>query len=136
MIDGTRSRRNIMPVTAKQLLEAANAAVPKISGKEAQEMVAKGALLVDVRDGTEVAATGKAVGAVHIPRGLLEFKADPTAPTADKNFSTDKTVILHCASGGRAALAGKLLKDMGYEKVFNLGGLKDWVEAGGKVEKA
>ena len=49
-----------MPTTAKQLLEAANAAVPKISGKEAQEMVAKGALLVDVRDGTEVAATGKA----------------------------------------------------------------------------
>jgi rhodanese-related sulfurtransferase len=136
MIGRIRPRRDIMPVTAKQLLEAANAAVPKISGREAQELVAKGALLVDVRDGTEVAATGKAVGAVHVPRGLLEFKADPTAPTADKNFSTDKTVILHCASGGRAALAGKLLKDMGYEKVFNLGGLKDWVEAGGKVEKA
>jgi rhodanese-related sulfurtransferase len=126
----------MMPVTAKQLLEAANAAVPKISGKEAQELVAKGALLVDVRDGTEVAATGKAMGAIHIPRGLLEFKADPTSPTADKNFSTDKTVVLHCASGGRAALAGKLLKDMGYEKVYNLGGLKDWVDAGGKVEKA
>jgi rhodanese-related sulfurtransferase len=136
MIGRIRPRRDIMPVTAKQLLEAANAAVPKISGREAQELVAKGALLVDVRDGTEVAATGKAVGAVHVPRGLLEFKADPSAPTADRNFSTDKTVILHCASGGRAALAGKLLKDMGYEKVFNLGGLKDWVEAGGKVEKA
>jgi rhodanese-related sulfurtransferase len=124
-----------MPTTAKQLLEAANAAVPKISGKEAQELVTKGALLVDVRDGTEVAASGKAAGAIHIPRGSLEFKADPTSPTADKNFSTDKTVILHCASGGRAALAGKLLKDMGYEKVYNLGGFKDWVEAGGKVEK-
>jgi rhodanese-related sulfurtransferase len=124
-----------MPTTAKQLLEAANAAVPKISGKEAQEMVAKGALLVDVRDGTEVAATGKAAGAIHIPRGSLEFKADPASPAADKNFALDKTVILHCASGGRAALAGKLLKDMGYDKVYNLGGLKDWVEAGGKVEK-
>ena len=124
-----------MPVTAKQLLEAANAAVPKISGKEAQELMSKGALLVDVRDGTELAATGKAAGAIHIPRGLLEFKADPTAPTADKNFSTDKTVILHCASGGRAALAGKLLKDMGYTRVYNLGGLKDLIDAGGKVEK-
>jgi rhodanese-related sulfurtransferase len=124
-----------MPVTAKSLLEAANAAVPKISGQEAQEMVANGALLVDVRDGTEVAASGKAVGAIHIPRGSLEFKVDPASPTADKNFTTDKTVILHCASGGRAALAGKLLKDMGYEKVYNLGGFKDWVEAGGKVEK-
>ena len=124
-----------MPVTAKQLLEAANAAVPRISGKEAQEMVANGALLVDVRDGTEVATTGKALGAIHVARGSLEFKADPSAATADKNFSTDKTIILHCASGGRAALAGKLLKDMGYEKVYNLGGFKDWVEAGGKVEK-
>ena len=124
-----------MPTTAKQLLEAANAAVPKISGKEAQEMVAKGALLVDVRDGTEVAASGKAAGAVHVQRGLLEFKADPDSPTADKNFARDKTVILSCGSGGRAALAGKLLKDFGYDKVYNLGGFKDWVEAGGKIDK-
>jgi rhodanese-related sulfurtransferase len=124
-----------MLVTAKQLLDAANAAVPKISGQEAQAMVAKGALLLDVRDGTEVAATGKAAGALHIPRGVLEFKADLSAPSADKSFALDRPVILHCASGGRAALAGKLLKDMGYEKVYNLGGFKDWVEAGGKVEK-
>jgi rhodanese-related sulfurtransferase len=124
-----------MPVTAKSLLDAANAAVPKISGQEAQDMVAKGALLLDVRDGTEVAATGKAAGALHIPRGVLEFKADLSAPSADKSFALDRPVILHCASGGRAALAGKLLKDMGYEKVYNLGGFKDWVEAGGKVEK-
>ncbi len=81
------------------------------------------------------AQTGKAAGALHIPRGSLEFKADLTAPSADKSFAHDKPVILHCASGGRAALAGKLLKDMGYQKVFNLGGFKDWVEAGGKVEK-
>src|SRR4051812_40958301 len=106
-----------MAVTAKQLLEAAHAAVPKISGKEAQEMVANGALLVDVRDGTEVAATGKAAGAVHIARGSLEFKAAPPAATADPNFALDRPVILHCAGGGRAALAGKLLKDMGYQKV-------------------
>jgi rhodanese-related sulfurtransferase len=124
-----------MPTTAKQLVEAANAAVPKISGTQAQEMVAKGAILVDVRDGTEVAASGKAAGAIHIPRGSLEFKADPSSPTAEKSLSTDKTVILYCASGGRAALAGKLLKDFGYDKVFNVGGFKDWVEAGGKVEK-
>ena len=105
-----------MSVTAKSLLDAANAAVPRISGKEAQEMVANGALLVDVRDGTEVAATGKIAGAIHIPRGSLEFKADTTAPTADPNFALDRPVIVHCAGGGRAALAGKLLKDMGYQK--------------------
>jgi rhodanese-related sulfurtransferase len=124
-----------MATTAKQLLEAANAAVPKISGKEAQEMVDNGAVLIDVRDSAEVAQTGKAAGAVHIPRGSLEFKADLSSPTAEKSLTFDKPVILHCASGGRAALAGKLLKDMGYEKVYNLGGFKDWVEAGGKIDK-
>ena len=124
-----------MPTTAKSLIDAANAVVPKISGKEAIEMVGSGALLVDLRDSAELTQTGKAAGALHIPRGSLEFKADLSAPSADKNFALDKPVILHCASGGRAALAGKLLKDMGYQKVYNLGGLKDWVEAGGKVEK-
>jgi rhodanese-related sulfurtransferase len=109
--------------------------VPKVSGKEAQEMVANGALLVDVRDSAELTASGKAAGSVHIPRGSLEMKADLSAASADKNFALDRAVIVHCGGGGRAALAGKLLKDMGYEKVYNLGGLKDWAEAGGKVEK-
>ncbi len=95
-----------MPITSKQLVEAANAAVPKISGAQAQEMVAGGALLVDLRDSAELAQTGKAAGAVHIPRGSLEFKADLSSPTAEKALAFDKPVILHCASGGRAALAG------------------------------
>ncbi len=124
-----------MPATYKSLVDAANAVVPKISGKEAQEMVANGALLVDVRDSAEIAASGKAAGSVHIPRGSLEMKADLTGQSADKNFALDRPVIVHCGAGGRAALAGKLLKDMGYEKVFNLGGLKDWAESGGKVDK-
>ena len=124
-----------MPTTAKQLVDAANAVVPKISGKEAQEMAANGAVIVDLRDSAELAQTGKAAGAVHIPRGSLEFKADLSSPAAEKSLAFDKPVILHCASGGRAALAGKLLKDMGYQKVYNLGGFKDWVEAGGKVDK-
>jgi rhodanese-related sulfurtransferase len=125
-----------MPTSVKQLMEAANAAVPKVSPAQAQEMIATGnTLVVDLRDGTEVAASGKVAGAVHVSRGLLEFKADPESPTHDKNFTRDKTVILYCGSGGRAALAGKLLKDFGYDKVYNLGGFKDWAEAGGKVDK-
>ncbi len=125
-----------MPATAKSLVDAANAVVPKISGADAIEMVGKGeAVLIDIRDSAELAQTGKAAGAVHLPRGSLEFKADLSAPTAETSLSLDKPVILYCASGGRAALAGKLLKEMGYETVYNLGGFKDWVEAGGKVEK-
>jgi rhodanese-related sulfurtransferase len=124
-----------MTATYKQLVEAANAVVPKISGKEAIEMAAKGAVVVDVRDSAELAQTGKIAGALHIPRGSMELKADQSLPSAEKALAGDKTIILHCGAGGRAALAGKLLKEMGYQKVFNLGGFKDWVEAGGKVEK-
>ena len=125
-----------MALGVKQMMEAANAVVPKITAAEAREKIAKGnTLLLDIRDGTEVQASGKAVGAVHVSRGLLEFRADPDSPTHDKNFSRDKTVLIYCASGGRASLAGKLLKDMGYNEVYNIGGFKDWAESGGAVEK-
>lgn len=126
-----------MATTVKQMLEAANAAAPKITPAQAKDMIARGdTLVVDVRDAPEVAASGKIAGAVHVSRGMLEFRADPESPYHDKNFAKDKTVLLYCASGGRAALAGKTLKDLGYEKVFNLGGFKDWADAGGAVEKA
>jgi rhodanese-related sulfurtransferase len=125
-----------MATTVKQMLEAANAAVPKITPAQAKEMIAKGdTLVVDVRDAPEVAASGKVAGAVHVSRGMLEFRADPDLPSHDKNFAKDKAVILYCGSGGRAALAGKMLKDLGYEQVFNLGGFKDWAESGGAVDK-
>lgn len=125
-----------MASTVKQMLEAANAAVPKITPQQAQELIAKGnALVVDVRDAPEVEKSGKVAGAVHVSRGMLEFRADPDSPSHDKNFAKDKNVILYCASGGRAALAGKVLKDMGYSHVYNIGGFKDWADAGGAVEK-
>jgi rhodanese-related sulfurtransferase len=125
-----------MATSLKQLMDAANAAVPRVTPAEAKDMIAKGnVLVVDVRDAAEVAQTGKVAGAVHAPRGLLEFRADPEAPTHDKNFSKDKTVIVYCASGGRSALSGKLLKDFGYDKVYNLGGFKDWAESGGSIDK-
>jgi rhodanese-related sulfurtransferase len=125
-----------MPTSVKDMLEAANAAVPRISAAQARDMMAKGdALVVDVRDAPEVAASGKVAGAVHVSRGMLEFRADPASPYHDKNFAKDKTVILYCGSGGRAALAGKALKDLGYDRVYNLGGFKDWADSGGAVEK-
>ena len=125
-----------MATSVKQMLEAANAAVPKVTPAQAKELIAKGnTLIVDVRDAPEVQASGKVAGAVHVSRGMLEFRADPDLPSHDKNFSKDKTVILYCGSGGRAALAGKMLKDLGYDRVLNLGGFKDWANSGGAVEK-
>ena len=125
-----------MTSNVKAMLEAAHAAVPRITPAQAREMIARdNALVIDVRDTPEVAQSGKIAGAIHVSRGMLEFRADPESPYHDKNFVKDKTVILYCGSGGRAALAGMLLKDMGYGEVYNLGGFKDWAESGGAVEK-
>jgi len=125
-----------MATSVKQLMEAANAAVPKITPAQAREMIAKGnTLVVDVRDAPELEKSGKVAGAVHHSRGMLEFRADPESPYYDKNFTKDKTIILYCASGGRSALSGKVLKDMGYGEVYNVGAFKDWADSGGPIEK-
>src|SRR5258705_13393630 len=125
-----------MATSVKQMMEAANAAVPKITPAQAREMIDKGnTLVVDVRDAPEVEKSGKIAGAVHVSRGMLEFRADPESPYHDKNFAKDKTVILYCASGGRSALSGKVLKDMGYGEGYNLGAFKDWAEGGGSAAK-
>ncbi|MDH6259240.1 rhodanese-related sulfurtransferase [Bradyrhizobium sp. BR13661] len=129
-------RRAHLAISVKQMLEEANAVVIKITPAEAKEMIGKGNVLVlDVRDAPEVEKSGKVHGAVNVSRGMLEFRADPESPYYDKAFARDKTVILYCASGGRSALAGKLLRDMGYSHVYNVGGFKDWVDAGGAIEK-
>ena len=60
---------------------------------------------------------------------MLEFRADPESPYHDKNFTKEKNLILYCGSGGRAALAGKALKDLGYDKVYNVGAFKEWTGA-------
>ena len=130
----SRYRRD-MAKSVKDLVAAANAVVPRISVDEAKEKIDAGALVVDVRDAAEVEKSGKVAGAVHIPRGMLEFRADPDTPYYDKNFAKDNAVILYCASGGRAALSGQALKELGYDDVYNLGGFGDWAESGGAVEK-
>lgn len=125
-----------MPSSVKDLLGAANAAVPKITMSEAKAMMADASTLVlDVRDAPEVEENGKVKGALHVSRGMLEFRADPASPYFNPVFSPDKTIIVYCASGGRSALAGKTLKDLGYDKVVNLGAFKDWAENGGEIER-
>ncbi|RAI32558.1 rhodanese-like domain-containing protein [Rhodoplanes serenus] len=124
-----------MAKSVKDMLATANAEVRKISAAEARDMMAAGALVVDVRDAPELSKSGKVAGAVHVSRGMLEFRADPESPYHDKVFDKAKPVIVYCASGGRSALAAKTLKEMGYTQVFNLGAFKDWAESGGAVEQ-
>ncbi len=124
-----------MAITYKDMVAAANAVVPAVTAAEAASLVeTAGAVIVDVRDGTEVKASGKAKGALAIPRGSLESRADPESANHNPALRKDRPVILYCAGGGRAALAGKTLREMGYSDVRNLGGFKDWVAGGGAVE--
>ena len=125
-----------MPSSVKEMLAAANAVVPKITADEARRLISdQNALVVDVRDAPEVLASGKVKGALNISRGMLEFRADADTPYHNPEFRKDRPIILYCASGGRSALSGKVLRDMGYENVHNLGAFKDWAESGGEVEK-
>ena len=124
-----------MSKTLAELLEAAHSVVPRISTDDAQAKMAQGALLLDIRDAPELLKSGRAHGSHHIPRGMLEFRAQEGTPMHDPELRKDREIILHCAAGGRAALAGKVLKEMGYEHVFNLGGLNDWIQAGGPADE-
>jgi rhodanese-related sulfurtransferase len=123
-----------MTSSVKQMIEAANAVVPRITADRARQLIGQGALILDVRDAPEVEKTGKVLGAVHVSRGMLEFRADPESPFHDKKFDRAKPVIVYCASGGRSALSGKTLKELGYSEVYNLGAFKDWAESGGDIE--
>ena len=123
-----------MTLTVSDMLTEAHRVVEFVEFEEAIDMMRdQNALLLDVRDAPEVEQTGLAKGAHHVSRGMLEFRADAETPFHDKEFDKQRPVVIYCVSGGRSALAGKVLIDMGYEKVFNLGGFKDWQEAGGPI---
>jgi len=101
----------------------------------AGELDREEALLVDLREPGERAQHGAIPGAVHAPRGMLEFYADPTSPYHRPEFDPGRRVVLHCGSGGRSALAADTLQQMGYANVAHLdGGFNAWKEAGRPVE--
>ena len=124
-----------MPLSLNDIMAAANATVERIDHVAAKALLAEGGLLLDVRDAPELDKAGRADGSHHIPRGMLEFRADPQSPYHDPALQHDRPIVLYCASGGRAALAGKLLKEMGFARVYNIGSLNDWIAAGGEIDE-
>ncbi len=121
--------------TAKDFLDEAHAVVPKISAEDGiAKHAAGGAVFLDVRDSSDVAKSGTIAGAVTIPRGMIEFAADPNTPFHETRLDPDADIVLVCGAGGQAALAGKTLKDMGFKHVSNVGGFKDWKDAGGPTQ--
>ena len=122
---------------AAEMVAEANAAVETIDVEQAKALVGQDdVMFVDVREGAELATQGKIPGAVHTPRGHLEFYADPSAPYHKPELGSGKRLVVYCASGGRSALAAKTLKDMGIAKVANmLGGFTAWQQQGGEIER-
>ncbi len=91
--------------------------------------------LVDLRDVRELQREGRIPGALHCPRGMLEFWLDPESPYHKPALGGDRKLVFFCAAGWRSALATKTAQDMGRANVAHIdGGFTAWREAGGPVE--
>jgi rhodanese-related sulfurtransferase len=121
---------------ALELVAQAKECVQNLTPAEvAAELEAPGVVLVDVREREELDAHGTIPGAIHAPRGMLEFYADPGTPYYREEFCPRARTILYCAWGGPSALASRTLKELGYGNVAHLeGGFKAWLAAGYAVE--
>ena len=122
--------------TAAGLVSAAKARIVNLSPSDVSRELASGdAVLIDIREPEERVAFGTIPGAIHAPRGMIEFYADATSPYHRPEFVTDRRIILYCASGGRSALATDVLQQLGYARPAHLdGGLKAWVAAEMPIE--
>ena len=115
-----------------ELLREANELVPRINFDDASALVDDpNTIILDVREEQELRESGKIKGAIHVPRGLLEFVFRPEDYVKEPE---KMKILVYCAAGARAALAAKTLIYIGYKDVFNLGGFKEWVENGGDIE--
>lgn len=109
------------------------AGATRVDGKTAVKMVRdENAVVVDVRDPSEL-TQGKVKGAINLPLGALATRADPQNPQCDPALKNGQPIILYCASGSRSGMAGKILMKLGHQKVFDMGSLSAWNQAGGKI---
>lgn len=110
-------------MSAKDLVAEASRNIETLSGADAAKIVSDpNVVFVDIRELEELQKTGTLEGAVHVPRGLLEFQADPASPTHKPELGGGKKLVLFCGSGSRSALAAKALTDMGMSNVAHVAG--------------
>jgi len=109
---------------------------PSLSATDAVAQAGAGdVIVVDVREFNEVAMSGKAKGAIHVPLSRLQDFFDPRHPDHNKKLTPDAKIALYCASGARSGHAASALRQFGYSDVHNIGGLGHWVQAGGEIER-
>ncbi|MBV9174014.1 MAG: rhodanese-like domain-containing protein [Chloroflexi bacterium] len=126
------------PRTVAELVSAAKQRIENLSSDQFAAELARGqTLIVDVREPDERNQNGAIRGAVHAPRGMLEFYADPASPYHRQEFDPARRTLLYCASGGRSALAVQALQQLGYTNIAHLdGGLKAWAAGGRGLTRA
>lgn len=108
--------------TTSQLVTEANGQIETLAADEAIKLMDDGnVVFVDLREPSEV-EKGSLPGAVHVPRGLLEFQVDTRSPSHNPKLAPGKKLVLYCGSGGRSALGAKALKDMGVTNVAHVAG--------------
>ena len=120
--------------TLETLLIEANELVKRLSYDESIDLINNTqTVIIDVREESEVYNLGTIKNAIHIPRGLIEFKLSPNSPNNPVLINDDTNILVYCAGGYRSALAAKSLLDLGFKNVYNLGGFQEWVESGGEL---
>ena len=121
--------------TLEALLEIANKEIKRLDFTESLNLIKKTeSVIIDVREESEVLNQGLIKDAIHIPRGLIEFKLSPNSIDNPANINADTNLLIYCAGGYRSALAAKTLLDLGFKNVFNLGGYQEWIDAGGDIQ--
>lgn len=125
-----------MIISSELLVENAEKQIETLSIKEALALYGRNEVLfVDIRDIRELEREGRIPGALHAPRGMLEFWIDPEGKYHRKEFSSGKRIVFFCAAGWRSALATKTAQDMGLRPVCHIkGGFDAWKNAGGAVD--
>ena len=104
----------------KQLVDEAEAVIETLSVEAAKNLHGdENVTFVDIRDVREVKREGKVAGALHAPRGMLEFWVDPDSPYHRDVFATGNKFVLYCASAWRSALAAKALQELPFPKPGN-----------------
>ena len=121
--------------TLDSLLAEANKIIKRLSFQESMEMINNTkTIIIDVREESEVFNLGIIKNAIHIPRGLLEFKLSPNSQNNPVKIDDDTNILVYCAGGYRSALGAKSLYDLGFMNVFNIGGFQEWIDAGGEIQ--
>ena len=121
--------------TLEKLLIDANDLVKRLSFQESINLINNSkVVIIDVREESEVYNLGLVKNAIHIPRGLLEFKLSPNSPNNPVLIDDDTNILVYCAGGYRSALAAKTLLEIGFKNVYNLGGFQEWVSSGGEIQ--